>query len=72
MGPIGSVVLTFIGYKQTDKQSIYIDDMFTSIFKGVRLPPEDDIILRKDAYQSLARVREIQRVAAGIFSTLKT
>ena len=51
---------------------MYIDDMFTSIFKGVRLPPEDDIILRKDAYQSLARVREIQRVAAGIFSTLKT
>lgn len=44
----------------------------TSIFKGVRLPPEDDIILRKDAYQSLARVREIQRVAAGIFSNLKT
>ena len=48
---------------------VNIDDMFTSIFKGVRLPPEDDIILRKDAYQSLARVREIQRVAAGIFST---
>ena len=24
-GPIGSAVLTFIGYKQTDKQSIYLD-----------------------------------------------
>ena len=26
LGPIGSAVLTFIRYKQTDKQSIYIDD----------------------------------------------
>ena len=25
LGPIGSAVLTFIGYKQTDKQSKYID-----------------------------------------------
>ena len=25
MGPIGSAVSMFIGYKQTDKQSIYID-----------------------------------------------
>ena len=25
MGPIGSAVLTFIGYKQTDKPNLYID-----------------------------------------------
>ena len=25
LGPIGSAVLTFIGYKQTDKQSIFIE-----------------------------------------------
>ncbi|XP_023344640.1 uncharacterized protein LOC111713888 isoform X3 [Eurytemora carolleeae] len=42
----------------------------TNQIQGVRLPPEDDIILRKDAYQSLARVREIQRVAAGLQSPL--
>ena len=36
MGPIGSAVLTFIRYKQTDKQSIYIDVNFH--FKGVICP----------------------------------
>ena len=28
LGPICSAVLTFMGYKQTDKQSIYIDYAF--------------------------------------------
>ena len=27
LGLIGSAVLTFIGYKQTDKQSIYMEDL---------------------------------------------
>ena len=31
LGTIGSVVLTFIGYKQTDKQSIYIDELYKNV-----------------------------------------
>ena len=35
MGPIGSAVLTFIGYKQTDKQTdkpnLYIDILYTTV-----------------------------------------
>jgi len=44
VGPIGSAVLTFIGYKQTDKQTdkpnLYIDGRFiyrNSRFKNVAL-----------------------------------
>ena len=33
MGPIGSAVLTFIGYKQTDKPNLYID-YYIICFRG--------------------------------------
>ena len=33
--PIGSAVLTFIGYKQTDKQSIYIYRYIVSMERGL-------------------------------------
>ena len=33
LGPIGSAVLTFIGYKQTDKPNLCIDNYLNKLYK---------------------------------------
>ena len=41
LGPIGSAVLTFIGYKQTDKPNLYIDEIckpFKTPSKPFKIP----------------------------------
>ena len=40
LGPVGSAVLPFVGYKQTDKPNLYIDgthNTYILIFKGLNL-----------------------------------